>query len=252
MKAFGFAALLMGSALMPAQAQAEGDTGGFERIANGIGFTPAAAGPVGWIEVTVHGDGIIHVVASPARISAVPSLMVPAPPIARPFTVTQQGRRVLIATSRDTAEVDLKTGRVRFLDAAGKVVLEQAANPAFFPTTADGKPFVVASQQFNRGTDEGLYGLGQHQNAQMDYNGEDVELAQHNMDIAVPFVVSTRNYGLLWDNDGITRFGNPRPYALVGTDSLKVTSEGKPGFTAQYYLGDRLAVTQQEATINYQ
>ncbi len=252
MKAFGFAALLMGSALMPAQAQAEGDKGGFERIANGIGFTPAAAGPVGWIEVTVHGDGIIHVVASPTRISAVPSLMVPAPPIARPYTVTQQGRRVLIATSRDTAEIDLKTGRVRFLDAAGKVVLEQAANPAFFPTTADGKPFVVASQQFNRGTDEGLYGLGQHQNAQMDYNGEDVELAQHNMDIAVPFVVSTRNYGLLWDNDGITRFGNPRPYALVGTDSLKVTSDGKPGFTAQYYLGDRLAVTQQEASINYQ
>ena len=44
-------------------------------------------------------------------------------------------------------------------------------------------------------------GLGQHQNAQMNLNGEDVELAQHNMDIAVPFVVSSRNYGVLWDNN---------------------------------------------------
>ena len=42
---------------------------------------------------------------------------------------------------------------------------------------------------------------GQHQNAQMNLNGEDVELAQHNMDIAVPFVVSSRNYGVLWDNN---------------------------------------------------
>ena len=72
------------------------------------------------------------------------------------------------------------------------------------------------TQQFNRGTDEGFYGLGQHQNRQMNYNGEDVELAQHNMDVAIPFVVSTRNYGMLWDNNSITRFGNPKPYALAG------------------------------------
>ncbi|WP_380779037.1 TIM-barrel domain-containing protein [Sphingomonas sp. R86520] len=250
-KAFGFAVLLAGSALTPALAQAQVARGGFAKIAGGIGVAPSS-GPARWVEVTVHGDGIIHVVASPTRVATAPSLMVPTPPIAGQYTVTREGKRVLVATARDTAEVDLKTGRVRFLDAAGKVVLDQAAAPAFAATSADGKPFVTASQQFNRGTDEGLYGLGQHQNTQMDYNGEDVELAQHNMDIAVPFVVSTRNYGLLWDNDGITRFGNPRPYSLVGTDGLKVTSGGKPGFTAQYYLGDRLAVTQQEASINYQ
>ena len=242
MKAFGVALLLAGSALTPVVANAQTAKGSFETITHGIGVVPSS-GPAGWIEVTVHGDGIIHVVASPTRTTTAPSLMVPTPPITGLYTVTRQGKRVLIATVRDTVEVDLKTGRVRFLDKAGKVVLDQAAAPTFFPTTADGKPFLVASQQFNRGTDEGLYGLGQHQNTQMDYNGEDVELAQHNMDIAVPFVVSTRNYGLLWDNDGITRFGNPRPYSLVGTDDLKVTSGGKPGFTAQYYLGDRLAVT---------
>ena len=73
---------------------------------------------------------------------------------------------------------------------------------------------VSVTQQFNRGTDEGFYGLGQHQNRQMNYNGEDVELAQHNMDVAIPFVVSTRNYGLLWDNNSITplrRSASPTP-----------------------------------------
>ena len=111
--------------------------------------------------------------------------------------------------------------------------------------------YLTIQQQFNRGTDEGFFGLGQHQNRQMNYNGEDVELAQHNMDIAVPFLVSTRNYGLLWDNNSITRFGNPTPYAFVGT-KLKVTSGGTPGWKAEYYLGTKLAVTQQEPVINYE
>jgi len=248
-KAFPFALLLAGSALTPLWAASP--QGNFVAIAGGVAVTPAR-GPAARVEVTVHGDGLLHVVASPRGFSEVaPSLMVPSPPAARSYTVSEQAGHVLLKTARDTADVDLATGQVRFLDAAGQVVLGESGAPAFAATTVDGTPFVTASQQFNRASDEGLYGLGQHQNSQMDYNGEDVSLAQHNMDIAVPFLVSTRNYGVLWDNDGITRFGNPRPYSLVG-EGLKVSSRGKPGFTAQYYLDDTLAVTRQEATIDYQ
>jgi alpha-D-xyloside xylohydrolase len=89
----------------------------------------------------------------------------------------------------------------------------------------------------------------------MNYNGEDVLLFQHNIAIPIPFLVSTRNYGILWDNNSITRFGNPKPYGLAGdgSDSLRVTdAQGRPGWTAHYYLGDRLAVTQTEPSVNYQ
>ena len=148
--------------------------------------------------------------------------------------------------------MDVATGNVSFRNAAGEAVLAESGAPVFTPTSAEGQPFLAITQQFNRGTDEGFYGLGQHQNRQMNYNGEDVELAQHNMDIGVPFVVSTRNYGVLWDNNSITRFGNPKPYAFVG-EQLKVTGEnGQPGFTARYFLGEREVVKQQEATIDYQ
>ena len=102
------------------------------------------------------------------------------------------------------------------MDATGQTDLAESAPGTLAPVTVDGVPFYTIHQQFNRGTDEGLFGLGQHQNGQMNYNGEDVELAQHNMDVAIPFLVSTRNYGLLWDNPSITRFGNPHPYSLVG------------------------------------
>ena len=253
MKKAMMVSLLMAASAMAPAAMAQTGKGSYSRVDNGVVVTPAS-GTASKVTVTVHGDGIFHVIAAPkvaAGATSDTSLMVPSPPEAGAFTIADQDGHVLLKTARDTADIDLATGKVRFLDASGNVLLNQSGQPGFRPETIDGKPFVAVSQQFNRGSDEGLYGLGQHQNSQMNYNGEDVELAQHNMDIAVPFLVSTRNYGLLWDNDSITRFGNPKEYSFVG-DGLKVTSDGKPGFTAKYYLGDRLAVTRREQTINYQ
>ena len=241
-----FTALMLGSAV-------GGYAQTFERTPGGVVVVPAS-GPIGQVELSVHGDGIVHVVALPKGGEAarrVSSLMAPAPPAAGAFTVVEARGHVLLKATKASADVDLATGRVRFLDAAGHVVLAESGAPVFRPTTVDGKPYVAVSQQFNRGTDEALYGLGQHQNSQMDYVGEDVELAQHNMDIAIPFVVSTRNYGLLWDNDGISRFGNPKPYAMVG-EGLPVSSGGKPGWRAEYFLDGKSVVTRQEATIDYQ
>ncbi len=238
--------LLLGSAMGTAEAQR------FERTAEGVAVTPAG-GPASRVELSVHGDGIIHVVATPkdAATPRTPSLMVANPPAAGRFEVVEAKGQVSVRTAKTTAEVSLATGQVSFLDPNGRPLLSETGPMASRPTQADGKPFVSVSQQFNRGTDEGLYGLGQHQNAQMDYNGEDVELAQHNMDIGVPFVVSTRGYGLLWDNNSITRFGNPRPYAPVG-QGMVVTSGGEPGWRAEYFLDGKPVVTRQEATINYQ
>ena len=49
-------------------------------------------------------------------------------------------------------------------DAAGKLLLDEYA-PArrLTPVTIEGQPWLATRVQFNRGTDEGLYGLGQHQ-----------------------------------------------------------------------------------------
>ncbi|MGK6355195.1 TIM-barrel domain-containing protein [Sphingomonas sp. DT-207] len=248
MKAFAVA-LLVGSGLTTVSAHAQT----YERTQGGVKVTPAS-GSAASLELTVHGDGIMHVVATPKGDAGGPrteSLMVAQPPAAGAFDVAEAQGQVRVKTAKATAEISLATGQVRFLDPAGQPLLTEAAPAQFAPTRVDGKPYVSVSQQFNRGTDEGLHGLGQHQNAQMDYNGEDVELAQHNMDIGVPFVVSTRGYGLLWDNNSITRFGNPKPYRMVG-EGMKVTSGGKPGWRAEYFLDGKPVLTRQEATINYQ
>ncbi|RHW18930.1 DUF5110 domain-containing protein [Sphingomonas gilva] len=223
-----------------------------DRVKGGVVVTPDT-GQAKRVRVLVYGDGLFRVTATPeTRIDLPDSLMVIAEP-GGDFQIAQDEDSVTLTTARGSAEIRLADGFVTVRDAAGQVLLQQARPAQFWDVTADGKPFHGISQQFNRGTTEGFYGLGQHQQGVMNYRGDDVELAQHNMDIAVPFVVSTRNYGLLWDNYAITRFGDPDPYTFVGEDKLKVVgSNGEPGFTAEYYLGDRLIVRRNEPKINYQ
>ncbi|MER7273937.1 TIM-barrel domain-containing protein [Dactylosporangium sp. NPDC000244] len=52
---------------------------------------------------------------------------------------------------------------------------------------------------------EKLYGLGQHQHGRLDQKGCVIDLVQQNTQIAIPFVVSSRGYGLLWNNPGAGR-----------------------------------------------
>ena len=238
--------LLLGGTSYPALAAT------FEKTAHGVIVTPDS-GSAKKIRVEAYDDSSFRVTAVEADDFAdVPeSLMVIAKPMAQP-AVSETGDNIVVSLSGGSAQIRKADGLVRFYDAGGKQVLAEEARRSFTPVTVDGKPFASVSQQFNRSTDEGLFGLGQHQNRQMNYNGEDVELAQHNMDIAIPFLVSTRNYGLLWDNNGISRFGNPASYSLVGTGALKVSHDGQPGWKADYYLGETLAISRSEATIDYQ
>ena len=222
--------------------------GSYQPIDNGVVVTPDA-GAAKRVRVIAYGDDSFRVTAVPTGdFNEVPeSLMVNAKPAGKPV-VTQSKGSVTLKLPGASAVINLASGQVSFLDRTGKAVLTESGRSAFRPRDVEGKRWFTVSQQFNPGTDEGFYGLGQHQNGQMNYNGEDVELAQHNMAIAVPYVVSTRGYGLLWDNDGITRFGNPRPYEFVGKD-LKVTSDGKPGCKAEYFLGKSRAALRQEDVI---
>ncbi|WP_084127513.1 TIM-barrel domain-containing protein [Demequina sp. NBRC 110054] len=60
---------------------------------------------------------------------------------------------------------------------------------------------VTASFEPNAG--ERLYGMGQYQQELMDLKGTTLELAHRNSQATVPFVLSSRGYGLLWHNPAI-------------------------------------------------
>ena len=163
--------------------------GSFQQTGTGIEVQPDS-GSARLVRLNLMSDNIIQVVKldQPGK-ALTPSLMTVAKPCSCSFTVNKLGEQaVQLKAGQISATVSLKDGQVQFFDAAGKRFLNQASE-AMQPVTVGGKPFVAIKQGFNHGTRDAFYGLGQHQNNQMNYNGEDVLLAQHNMIASVPFVV---------------------------------------------------------------
>jgi len=244
---FSLAALLLAGVGSVAAAQV------VERTATGIVVRPVQ-GPT--VRLQVYGAGVIRVTKAPTGSpDPVPSLMVRAKPLVNTFRLDEQRSSpiVTLRTANSAAQVDIRTGEVSFRNSpGGSTVLTESSPPSFAPASAEGQRWLSISQQFNRGTDEGFYGLGQHQNGQMNYNGEDIVLAQHNMDVAIPFVVSTRNYGLLWDNNSVTRFGDPNEYSYAGGPSDGLQVNGGKGWTATYTSGGKTIATRSEPTIQLQ
>jgi alpha-D-xyloside xylohydrolase len=60
---------------------------------------------------------------------------------------------------------------------------------------------------------EKIFGMGQYQQPYLNLKGTDLELAQRNSQASVPFAVSSRGYGFLWNNPGIGR-------AVLGTNVM--------------------------------
>ena len=58
-------------------------------------------------------------------------------------------------------------------------------------------------QRFAAYDDERLYGLGQHQHGLLDQKGTTIDLVQRNTEVSIPFLLSSRGYGLLWNNPAV-------------------------------------------------
>src|SRR5699024_8177625 len=52
---------------------------------------------------------------------------------------------------------------------------------------------------------EKIYGLGEYQQPYLHLKGLDLELAHRNSQPSIPFALSSRGYGFLWNNPGIGR-----------------------------------------------
>ena len=253
----GFVALTIAACWALPQAALAGEA---HQVPHGMEVTTDAGETV---RVLAYDDGTFRITVGKTLPEGRATAMVVTDPDGAP-TFSSTAETATLQTDDSSAIVGLSDGRLTVYNAAGKMLLDEYT-PArrLTPVTFEGQPWLATRVQFNRGTDEGLYGLGQHQNRQMNYNGEDVELAQHNMDIAVPYLLSTRGYGILWDNASVTRIGDPEQYEKLSADGdWGVITRGNndhieeeiqlPGWTAQYYQGDRLVADLLEDAIDYQ
>lgn len=111
-------------------------------------------------------------------------------------------------------------------------------------------------QSFQTTGDDAYYGLGQHQDDVFNYKGQQVKFFQNNTEVAVPFLVSNKNYGILWDNYSLSTVGDTRPYHPLSSFRL-FSKDGIEGFlTASYYnnkdSAQTLLIERPETSINYE
>jgi len=71
--------------------------------------------------------------------------------------------------------------------------------------TATGNGYHRIEQRFRAYDGERIYGLGQHQHGLLDQKGAVIDLVQRNAEVTIPFLLSSRGYGLLWNSPAVGR-----------------------------------------------
>ena len=185
------------------------------------------------------------------KVSQVIQSSSPAPQ----FTVSEESGSVNIKTPALKVSVLKKSGAVSFFDSTGNLLLNEPAEGGKMlePAEVMGENTFHVRQIFESPSDEAFYGLGQHQNGVINYKGTRIDLKQYNLIAAVPFLVSTRNYGMLWDNTSRTLFGDPREYQPLSTSLKLYDAEGNEGgLTAEYFTNKVHFTARTESIINHE
>jgi alpha-D-xyloside xylohydrolase len=225
----------------------------YDRTATSVTVFPEREGMAN-VRLMVFDDNIIRVSAIPADTFPTDRslMLVDGLQPSESWTFSETDSTITISTAALKATVSYSSGRVSFADSTGKEITKETNAGRFFETynLENTKQYKVR-QEFESPADEAFYGLGAHQNGQMNYKNEDVELVQHNIVDVVPFLYSSRNYGILWDNYSITRFGDPREYLpLTPTIDLYDRDGNQGGLTGDYYVGDNIVKTKRDPLID--
>ncbi len=219
------------------------------------------------VRLQVVNDNIIRVQATPEnKLPEKQSLIIVKQTQAPKFTVTD-GDEVCVKAARVEARVDKNTGGVTFYDGNGKLLLKEAKNGKTF------KPFRVPDREI--GVDmakvpeaqrnglswrllfdskkEAIYGLGQHQSEELNMKGLNEDLFQYNTKVSVPFILSSKNYGLLWDSYSYCRWGNPEEYVQLGKAFKIYDKRGREGhLTGTYTDKNGKQIVRDEDSIYYE
>ncbi len=225
---------------------------GLEKLPDGLIF---ARGDT-WVKIEVCADDIIRVASAKDRSffdrASLMRVERAGPPPA--WTLSTDEQSATVRTAQLQVRVNLATADVSFFDRQGTPVLaERPGSRTLEPAEVQGAQTFHVRQAWTADSAEALYGLGQQQLGLLNLKGHDLDLWQHNGTVAVPFLVSSRGYGLLWDNDSYTRFGDLRVPTPPPAARLFDADGHAGGLTASYYAGTdftRLVARRVEAKID--
>ncbi len=203
---------------------------------------PVFTGTANAVKLEVVSDNIIRVSAAPGKeIGPIQSLVTVFNKTSNPaWNIVSSKYKLTLKTKELSAVVHLKTGSISFLDSKGKKIINEklTAGRSFKPAVFDGKRYYHLTQTFQTTADDAWYGLGQHQDGIMNYRGQQVTFFQNNTEVAVPFLISSKNYGILWDNYSLTTAGDVRPLHPLSALQL-FSKDGERGWLTATYRNDK-------------
>jgi len=202
--------LLGSSVFVPARVQGQWNplnpVTGFERQADGMRL----ALEKGVMRLQVCSESIIRV-----RYSLAPSAPTHADLVviknswpATRWEMQSSDDSIVLSTAEIKAVISRKDGSITFQDSAGKTLFQQT-EVAMTPVVVNGEP-TNQLELFAKlwGSNESFYGLGQHQAGVWNYRGEAVDISQDNTNVGIPFFLSSKGYGIFWNNASRSRFNN--------------------------------------------
>jgi alpha-D-xyloside xylohydrolase len=117
-------------------------------------------------------------------------------------------RAVTLKSASLSITIDKSSGNIEYFSASGEKILKEKGETMLQPLVFSGDSGFSMQQNFELTPNEGIYGLGQHQDGYFNYRGKEVVLVQSNTEAINPFLISTQNWGLLWDNYSKTIFND--------------------------------------------
>lgn len=168
------------------------------------------------------------------------------------YKVEEQGEKLIITTAAMRAVLNEATGQITFYDLKDHVLLNEVAQggKTFKPFTVPDREIGVDIAKvpeslkhgwswralFDSPDNEAFYGLGQHQSEELNMKGKNEDLFQYNTKVSVPFVISNKNYGILWDSYSYCRWGNPEDYLQLNRAFKLYDKDGKEGQLTGTYV----------------
>ncbi|MDR7209876.1 alpha-D-xyloside xylohydrolase [Flavobacterium piscis] len=232
----------------------------YKKTDNGIivNISHPKEGQLSKLRLQVLGNDLIHVSATPENEFPKDSSLIIVPNIGTvPFNVSEANDSIKLVTETLNVMISPKDGGIKFKDKNGKLILSERAGggKTFSPMEVEGTKGYSVRQIFESPKDEAFYGLGQHQSDEFNYKDKSEELFQYNTKVSVPFIVSNKNYGLLWDSYSLSRFGDSRPFEQLNAVFKLFDKNGEPNnLTGTYVTPDNgnTKLVRKEASIFFE
>jgi alpha-D-xyloside xylohydrolase len=150
------------------------------------------------------------------------------------FTVGDNRNEVYITTKKLKITVDKTSNAITYTDLNNHVICAEykSSNKTMQAATIAGIQTYNCQTQFNSPANEGLFGLGCHpvDSLSINYKGRNQDMAIKYMTGAIPVLLSTQGYGLLWDNYSASNF-----YGAEG-DNTRFKYVSESGKMVDYYF----------------